>query len=244
MNIVVILAGGNGSRMEETEIPKQSIKIEGRTILEHCIEIYNKSTYIDQIIIVANKKIISEVQLMIKKFSKNIIVIEGGKNRIFSVYNAFVHLKSFCNNDDKIIFTDGVRPCVLQSEVKKIISNLDFFECVTTGIESYETLMNTQNDGIIEKMIPRNGVYRQTSPEGYRFDALEKVYNNKDISEIGEYSNIGVDQLLEKGIPIKVVRCSNLNIKITRREDIVLFENIVKSNLLNSIEKYIEVEES
>ena len=50
-NYGIILASGTGSRCN-SDIPKQFIKIAGKTILEHTIEIFEKAKEIDYIFVV------------------------------------------------------------------------------------------------------------------------------------------------------------------------------------------------
>ena len=50
-NYGIILASGTGSRYS-SDIPKQFVKIAGKTILEHTIEVFEKSPVIDEIIVV------------------------------------------------------------------------------------------------------------------------------------------------------------------------------------------------
>ena len=50
-NYGIILASGVGSRYS-SDIPKQFIKIAGKTVLEHTVEIFEKSAFIDEIILV------------------------------------------------------------------------------------------------------------------------------------------------------------------------------------------------
>ncbi|NLL04828.1 MAG: NTP transferase domain-containing protein [Clostridiaceae bacterium] len=50
----IILGGGEGKRLQSS-IPKQFIEIQGKTVIEHTIEKFNKNRYIDSIIVVMNK---------------------------------------------------------------------------------------------------------------------------------------------------------------------------------------------
>ena len=50
-NYGIILASGTGNRYG-ADIPKQFVKIAGKTVFEHTIEIFEKSKYIDEIIVV------------------------------------------------------------------------------------------------------------------------------------------------------------------------------------------------
>ena len=47
MNIAVILAGGSGTRLGN-DIPKQFLKVAGKKVLEHTIEVFENAKNIDE----------------------------------------------------------------------------------------------------------------------------------------------------------------------------------------------------
>ena len=50
----IITAAGKGSRMKAS-LPKQFLALNGRTILENAIEPFQKSSHVDDILVVAGK---------------------------------------------------------------------------------------------------------------------------------------------------------------------------------------------
>ena len=75
MNYAIILASGSGSRAE-TSIPKQFVKINGKTILEYTLDLFEKNGLTNRIILVTNKEYIDFcMQFKYKKLYK---IIEGG----------------------------------------------------------------------------------------------------------------------------------------------------------------------
>ncbi len=50
-NYGIILASGAGSRYK-SDVPKQFVKIAGKTVLEHTLDIFENSAYIDAVILV------------------------------------------------------------------------------------------------------------------------------------------------------------------------------------------------
>ena len=60
MNIAIILAGGSGTRFK-SKIPKQYFKIGNKSIINYTIDAFEKSSLIDKIIIVVDKKYINDI---------------------------------------------------------------------------------------------------------------------------------------------------------------------------------------
>ena len=96
-NIAIILAGGKGKRMG-ADISKQFLTINSKPIICYTIEAFQKSDLIDEIIVVLpkdeidyfNKDVLGKYDLNISK------IVEGGKERQDSVYNALQSIKN-CN---------------------------------------------------------------------------------------------------------------------------------------------------
>lgn len=237
MNIAVILSGGIGSRVSNTSLPKQYTQVANKMIIEHTIEIYQKSSHIDAIILVVNSSYIDLIERKTKHYSKIIKVIEGGHDRIHSVLNAVSFLSRLCKPDDKIIIADSVRPCVLQKDICNIIHELDDYECTTTGIECYETIFKSTSNMETDAIIPRDKIYRQTSPEGYKFHVLKTLYLDANDITISSYKNIGLDVLHSMGRNVKIVKSNFYNFKITTNEDIELFKAILLTGILNNLDQ-------
>lgn len=233
MNTVILLAGGIGSRLG-LNVAKQHVVINDHQIIEYTLTAFSSSEVVDSIIVVSNINYIELVNDLKNKFPKLKIVVPGGKSRMQSVYNGIVAIKETAKDNDKIIISDAARPCVTNREVKEIVESLGTYMAVTSGIESNETILKTEN-GEITQIIQREGIVRQTSPEGYRFSALKWLYLNCDEEIISSYRNIGIDQLYASGVKIGIVKSNPLNFKITTPDDLNLFESVLKQGFDNII---------
>ena len=81
-NYGIILASGSGSRYG-ADIPKQFVKIAGKTILEHTIEVFEKAEGIDNIIIVITPeyRTMAEEILLKNNYKKVTKLLNGGEIR-------------------------------------------------------------------------------------------------------------------------------------------------------------------
>lgn len=227
MNIAVLLSGGKGMRMNKP-LPKQHIIMGDKEIIEYTLQAFSESECIDAIMIVSHSDYISHADQLRLHFPKLKWVIAGGTTRIQSAKHAVECLQSgICTATDKVIISDAVRPCISLREIADIINMLDTYEAVTTGVEIYETILKLENN-TLTGIVPRDGVIRQTSPEGYKFSTLEKLYIQEKEDTISLYNNIGIDQLFKQGTPVGIVRSNPLNFKITTQEDLLLFETVLK----------------
>jgi len=81
-NYGIILASGSGSRYN-AEVPKQFVKIAGKTVLEHTIEIFEKAEAIDEIIVVITPeyRTMAEEILLKNNYKKVSKLLNGGETR-------------------------------------------------------------------------------------------------------------------------------------------------------------------
>ena len=226
MNIAILLAGGTGSRVGK-RIAKQHIIVDEHQILEYTLMAFSSSDLIDEILVVTNPLYYEEVLKIKQSYKKFKHVTFGGETRILSAYNGISFLKDIVADEDNIIVSDAARPCITKRELRDIIDSLGTHFAVTSGISSNETLLKVKNDEIMQ-IIPRDGILRQTSPEGYKFSVLKWLYIQADLSLVKTYKNIGIDQLYACGTKIGIVKSNPLNFKITTPEDLMLFKNVLK----------------
>ncbi len=86
---VIIAAAGMSNRMG-SKVNKAFLRINDKPILAHTIEKFERSKYIDEIIIVCKEDEIDYTRKEIVnryKFTKVVNIVKGGKERQDSVYN-------------------------------------------------------------------------------------------------------------------------------------------------------------
>ena len=107
-NVAVILAGGVGTRIG-LGIPKQLIKIAGRTILEHTIGIFDAHPEVDEIIVMMASGHLDSATAIVRDggFRKVVDVLEGAETRSQTTMRALARLgDEECN----VLLHDAVRP--------------------------------------------------------------------------------------------------------------------------------------
>lgn len=172
---VIIPASGSGVRFGG-KIPKQFLKIKGKEIIAHTIEKFNSIKLIDEIIISTQPENFAKVSSIIKKynFTKVKKIVEGGKRRQDSVYNAL--LASESGSDDLIIVHDAVRPFVSKGKIIEIIKEVMKEKCVILGLPVAETVKRVNGKKFVEETIDRNNLYSIQTPQAFQFDILKKSF--------------------------------------------------------------------
>ena len=109
MNIVVLLAGGVGTRLGADK-PKQFVEILGKPIILYAMEIYEKSPLIDALQIVCVKEYIDFVWDLAKEnnITKLKWVVEGGASCQESTKNGIFALRGKAKDDGMIMVSSSL----------------------------------------------------------------------------------------------------------------------------------------
>lgn len=214
-NIVAIIpASGVGSRMN-APLPKQYLKIHGKTILEHTLKPFIEHAQITKIIVAVSKQDPFYKQITLLNHPK-IQIVFGGETRANSVYNALVQL----NENDWALVHDAARPCLKRSDLDKILQITDENGGIlaTPAIDT----MKRANGNQIAHTEDRSTLWHALTPQFFNADllrsALTQAFDQNAVitDEASAMEFVGFKPLLIAG------RSDNL--KVTRPEDLALAE--------------------
>jgi len=235
----VILAAGTGERMGFTT-PKQFLKIAGRTIIEHTLEVFDTHPRIDEIFVVINEKDRTYLEELLLKsnFYKITKILNGGKTRQESSY---VGINAVREDDAYILLHDSVRPFLSHRVINEVIDNLEKYPAVDVAIPSTDTIIRVDEENLISDVPKRAELRRGQTPQGFWAKTIKKAHElsleerrlevTDDCSLILRY-NLG---------GIYVVEGEEKNIKITHPEDLFLADKIFQINTVR-IDNGIELE--
>lgn len=236
MNVAVILAGGVGSRVG-VNIPKQFIKILDKPVLAYTVEVFQNHLEIDAIEIVCHNSWKDYLHEMIEEygFTKVKWVVNGGETFQESVFNGVFNLEGKVYRDDIVlvhfgaspfiedyIITDNIRVC---KEKGNAISTTDFY--VLSGIKD-STKSVEDKDNYSHEYINREIIACMNSPHAFKYGLINDFYKEAIKSGIINEVEPHTTTLMQKmQIPIYFSKGSQTNIKITRKEDLELFEGYI-----------------
>lgn len=225
MNIAVILAGGSGSRMGNN-IPKQFLKIAGKQVIEHTIDVFENNKNIDEIIIVSRADYIINIENLVNsnQYQKVKKILHGGKERYHSSLAA---INAGNNDDDNLIFHDAVRPLVNNRIIDDCITALDKYSAIDVAIKATDTIIQVDQNNIIESIPARSWLRNGQTPQCFKRGIIKKAYEKalKD-PKFETTDDCGVVKKYLPNIPIYVVAGENYNMKLTHPEDLFLLDKL------------------
>ena len=144
----VILAGGQGTRMGNSDKPKQFLEVGGRPVLIHTVEKFVVTPEFHQVIVLAPKQWLAYTKDIIKKYIKHhekIAVTEGGNSRNETIMNAIQYIENAgCLTEETIIVThDSVRPFVTYRIIEENIRYAKECGACDTVIPATDTIVES-----------------------------------------------------------------------------------------------------
>lgn len=220
---VIIPAAGSGTRMK-LKYPKQFHSISGAPLLIHTLKPFISHQLIDAIfVVVPPGHIESTLELLDKHsiHSDKITLITGGKRRQDSVFNG---LKAVDATTKVVLVHDGARPMVSENLIN---------DCYYTALEKgaaiaalpvKDTLKKGSPNDLIVATVDREKLWQAQTPQAAKYDLLLQAFTDNGAEDVTDEA-----ALLEKShIPVHLVTGSDTNIKVTRSEDILLVEALMK----------------
>lgn len=232
MIFAAILAGGIGSRMGGTDIPKQFLTLGDKPVIVHTIEKFVINGKIDKIIVLTPQNYINHTNHLIEKHipnSDDIVVIEGGETRNDTIMNSIEYIdENFGIDDESIIIThDSVRPFVTHRIIEDNIVAAKKYGACDTVIPATDTIVESINGETIESIPVRDYYYQGQTPQSFKINKLYNLINS--LTE--EESNILTDAckiFTLKDEDVHLVDGEVTNIKITYPYDLKLANTILE----------------
>lgn len=220
-NYAIVLASGTGSRLGN-DLPKQFVKIAGKTVLEHTVEIFEKNNLINEIIIVITPEYrsLAEEIMLKNNWTKVSKLLNGGETRKDS---SNIGISSIEDNDANVIIHDCARPFLNPKTLSECITALETYSAVDVAISATDTIIKVQDD-IITEIPERKNLMRGQTPQCFKLSIIKKAH------ELSKNDNNFTDDcglvLKHKLCPIYVVKGDNENIKITYPLDVYIADKL------------------
>ena len=231
----VILAGGVGARVG-LGIPKQFLKVAGKSLIEHTIGVFETSNHISEIVIMMNPEWMDEVDALVSraKFSKVTKILPGGSTRNETTQLALANF----NDNDIVLFHDAVRPLIDEQIIRNCVSLLNEYQAIDVVIPSADTLVIVDNEGFIQDIPPRASFRRGQTPQGFVAgilkDAYSKANKDPDFQATDECSVVLKDR---PDVVIATVLGSEYNMKVTEPIDLFLVDKLFQVSSLQLDER-------
>ncbi|HTH56609.1 MAG TPA: 2-C-methyl-D-erythritol 4-phosphate cytidylyltransferase [Cyclobacteriaceae bacterium] len=216
----LIVAGGKGTRMKKN-LAKQFIRLNGKPILLYTLEAFFKYSDKLTVVLVLPEDDFSTWSSICEEFAftEPVILQKGGDTRFQSVKNGLDKI----SGDGLVAIHDGVRPLVNSDLIGASYRLAAVHGSAIAAVRLKESIRVTDQDHT--KAVDRSLYRLIQTPQTFDVQLIKKAYQIKE--DPGLTDDAGVAE--KSGHKISLFEGSYRNIKITRPEDLILAEALLKS---------------
>ena len=235
--VAIVLSAGQGKRMG-TSIQKQYIELCGKPIICYCLEAFEKSEIIDDVIMVAGagqEDYVTEEIVNKYHFGKVRAVIPGGKERYDSVWNGLKAIRDGMAGEEAkegyVYIHDGARPFVDEQIIKRGYACVKANRACVAGVPSKDTVKIVDENQFAVNTPVRKYVWIVQTPQVFETELITQAY--KSLME-HDRENVTDDAMVVEhlsGTKVRLVEGSYENLKVTTPEDLVLAEALLKKRM-------------
>jgi len=216
----IIVAAGKSERMGGVE--KIFAIIDGKPLLAHSVEVFQRCPSIDEIVIVLSQSKLNAGLSLVKEYhwSKVSTVCPGGARRQDSVSEGLRRLDKV----DWVLIHDGARPCVTQDIIERGLGEARESGAAIPAMPVADTIKIVSSNYYVKDTPPRDKLWAVQTPQVFRFDIIAEAHRKAK-------GNVTDDAAMVEslGHKVKVFKGSYTNIKVTTPEDLIIAEAIIKS---------------
>lgn len=222
----IVLAAGRGKRMNSAT-QKQYLLMKDKPVLYYSLYAFEKSM-VDTVVLVTGKGEIDYCRLEIVQrygFTKVNTITEGGRERCHSVYEG---LKVLPEDTEYVLIHDGARPFVTEGIIADTIEAVQEYKACAVGMPVKDTIKITDDNQFARQTPKRSNVWAVQTPQAFSRDIVWKAYSALMANEIPVTDDAMVVETFLQ-YPVKLIKGSYENIKITTPEDLLVAEAFLDS---------------
>ncbi len=235
LRVVAIIPGaGKSERMGQK---KEFLLLSDKPILAHTLKPLENHPQISEIILVVDEKSIEKCKREIVErygFKKVKEVVVGGEERQDSVYNGLKRVDKDC---DIVLIQDGARPFLTEDLITKSIEEVEKHKAAVVAVSCIDTIKfaHKENNMALETL-DREYLWMAQTPQTFRYELILKAYEKAREEKFRGTDDASLVERMNQ--PVKIVRGSYDNIKITTPQDLILAEAILAKRKSNQEEGY------
>lgn len=220
MNISVIIpAAGASKRMGSGTVHKPYLGLQHKPILAYSLETFLRLPVVREIIIAIHPQDRARIKRLLSEYTRRVSIktVMGGATRQDSVYNA---LKAVSANTQCVLIHDAARPFVKPQEIRRLLKTVRQHGASLLAIPVSDTIkrINVKGYQVKETLMPRDELWLAQTPQGFKKEIIVRAYQSARQKGVTATDDASLVEAL--GYPVKIVKGSYENIKITTKRDL------------------------
>lgn len=220
----VILAAGNGTRMQMRGEVKQLMMLEGKPVLAYSLLAFARCPYVDEIVVVTRPCDIPAVTEMARQYGGEKVrrIVAGGETRQDSAW------RGFCAVSDKTAYValhDAARCLVTSDMISDVVAAAYAYRAASAGTPVQDTIKQVYPTGFVAETPERSALWTAQTPQVFEatlYRAAAYTAREKKITVTDD--NALVERL---GAGVKMIDCGPENRKLTTETDLLFAQAVL-----------------
>ena len=215
----IIVAAGRGTRAGGDR-PKQWQTLGDRPVAAHAIAAFASHPAVSRIVLVVHPDDLDSVPL---PDLSGVTVVAGGETRAVSVRAGL----AAAEGATQVLIHDAARPLVSAAIIDRVLGALQTHAGAAPAVPVTDTLWRGE-DGFVDGVRDRSGLFRAQTPQGFRLDALRAAHAQ---ARGDETDDVAVARAA--GLDVAIVAGDEDNMKITGPDDLDRAARLMKGKAMD-----------
>ena len=203
-----------------SEIPKQYLSLNGRTVIEHTLQTLLDNPKIEGVYLAISADDTFWGETAIAS-SQKIVTVDGGAERCHSVLNSLKLLQETADPEDWVLVHDAARPCLRQDDISLLMESLAEHPVGgLLGVPVRDTMKRTDDTGATTATVARDDLWHAYTPQMFRLGVLCQALHSAIENKLMVTDDASAIELA--GMQPQMIEGHDDNIKITRPQDLEL----------------------
>lgn len=216
---VILVAGGKGLRMG-TPMPKQYLSLAGKPVVLHSFALFAELPLVREIIVVCEEQYQSFFPNLTHPRVRFAL---PGARRQDSVWNGLCQV---ARESELLCIHDSARPLLNMEDCHAVLEAGRLHGAAVLATPVKYTIKSGTSDNFVQKTLDRSTLWDIQTPQVVAPDLLRQGFSKaRAQNDIAVTDDVSLVELL--GHPVKLVKGSDSNIKITTPTDLALAESLL-----------------
>lgn len=216
---VIIVAAGRGRRFGATT-PKQFLDLNGKPLLRMAVEAFAGHPAVDRLQLVIDMNDADRVAEALHGIDHE-PPVAGGDSRQASVRAGLTALARHA--PERVLIHDAARPLVDAGLIDRVLAALDHAPGAIPALGVVDTLKRLDADGMVAETVPRDGLWRAQTPQGFRYPDIVRAHDAAVGAEMTDDAAVAA----ALGLGVAVVDGDENNLKVTTPGDLRRLEELM-----------------
>ena len=225
----LIVAAGRGARASlQGQPPKQYASLAGEPVLARAIAAFEAVDEVQEIVVVIHPDDrTAYAAATAVRFRKLAPPVLGGATRQASVRQGLESLVSR-GPSHAVLIHDAARPFVDAATIRRVLAAIEMHDGAIAAVPLPDTLKRVGPAQEIEATVPRAGLWKAQTPQGFRLAAITAAHRAAADRDGPEFTD---DAAIAEwaGLSVALVAGSERNFKITTAEDLAMADALLST---------------